>query len=119
MYLVDKREEIKNSYEYDIGNKLRKNKKEFFTFLEEIGRPLIQYLYKIELNNLNDKQKQNYFTAIYHCIDIFCRTSQLIEILGHKNIILKKFGDNKEYYNKINYKFQNIEQYQKQQKRNY
>ncbi len=119
MYLIDKREEIKNSYDYDTSDKLRKIKKDFFAFLEEIGRPLIQHLYRIELNNLNDKQKQNYFTAIYHCIDIFCRTSQLIEILGHKNIILKKFGDNKEYYNKINYKFQNIENYQKQQKGNY
>ena len=119
MYLVDKREEIKNSYDYDVTDKLKKNKRDFFTFLDDIGRPLIQQLYKIELNSLSDKQKQNYFTAVYHCIDIYCRASKLIEILGHKNIILKKFGDNIDYYNRINYKFQNIEQYQKQQKNNY
>ncbi len=113
IYIIDVREELKNSYGYDGSFKLKQQKKSFFDYLERIGRPLIQYLYITDIENIDDKLKQNLFTAIYHSIDVFCRVSKLIEILGHKNMILSKFKSNKEYYNKLDCKFFNIERYKR------
>lgn len=114
IYLIEKRESIKSSYDYDTKEKLYAQRKDFYEFIEHIGNKILQYIYTNDISKLEEGTLQNLFSAVFHCINAYCRVLKFSEILNYKSSILKKFELYSEMHDKLKAKFELCEEFKKQ-----
>ncbi|MEE0878484.1 MAG: NB-ARC domain-containing protein [Treponemataceae bacterium] len=112
--IIDIRESIKISYSEDSFARLKSQKKDFYDYVEKIGKNLFQYVYKYDIENLPSKNIQNLFSAIIHAIDVYLRIQKYEDVLNYKSVVLKKFEKHPDMIMKLKLKYDRCELYRKQ-----
>lgn len=110
IYLVDKRNELKNEYHLPhYAEEWKKQKQDFHMYIERIGAKILDCVQMIDIRNLSSKARQNLFTGVYHTVEVYNRLNKHKEILEYEKLLKSKFDES--MYGKLEYKFNRIRQF--------